>query len=145
MSAMPTLVALALVVAFPATTDAARGVLSLDSLTFDKIIDGSRPVVVKFDKQYAYGDKEDAFKAFATEMAGSTLVVAEVGVQGTHAACSVARSGAYARGTVTSASTREHTGCSQRPYTWHTAGEGWLLECPLQSLRHAQTVHFVSL
>lgn len=84
MSAMPTLhalVALALVVAFPATTDAARGVLSLDSLTFDKIIDGSRPVVVKFDKQYAYGDKEDAFKAFATEMAGSTLVVAEVGVQ----------------------------------------------------------------
>jgi len=56
-------------------------VLPLDSFTFDKIVDGSRPVLVKFDKQYAYGDKEDAFKDFASAMAESSLLVAEVGVQ----------------------------------------------------------------
>merc|ERR550514_1884725 len=72
--------ALALV-SLPTTSAAARGVLGLDSLTFGKVVDGSRPVVVKFDKQYAYGDKEDAWKAFAADMADSTLVIAEVGVQ----------------------------------------------------------------
>ena len=77
-----------LLVAAPASTSAAKGVVALDSLTFDKIVDGSRPIVVKFDKQYAYGDKEDAWKAFATDMASSTLLVAEVGVQGTQSSLS---------------------------------------------------------
>lgn len=60
---------------------AARGAVALDSLTFDKIVDGSKTVLVKIDKQYAYGDKEDAFKEFVKDVASSTLVVAEVGVQ----------------------------------------------------------------
>jgi endoplasmic reticulum protein 29 len=59
----------------------ARGAIGLDTFTFDKIVDGSRSVVVKFDKQYAYGDQEDAYKAFAKEMAPSSILVAEVGVQ----------------------------------------------------------------
>ena len=36
---------------------------------------------MKIDKQYAYGDKEDAFKEFVKDVAASSLLVAEVGVQ----------------------------------------------------------------
>merc|ERR1719424_2344348 len=32
----------------------------LDNTTFDKIVDGSRAVIVRFDKEYAYGDEHDA-------------------------------------------------------------------------------------
>lgn len=60
---------------------AARGAVGLDSLTFDKIVDGSRPVLLKIDKQYPYGDQEDAFKEFVKDVAASSLLVAEVGVQ----------------------------------------------------------------
>jgi len=53
-------------------------------LTFDKVVGSQFDVLVKFDKQYPYGDKEDAFKAF-TERIGNTkssrFLVAEVGVQ----------------------------------------------------------------
>ena len=34
----------------------------------DKIVTGSVPVLVKFDKQYAYGDSEDAFKETAEKV-----------------------------------------------------------------------------
>ena len=36
---------------------AEKGIVELDSWTFDKIVDGSRNVLVKFDKSYSYGEK----------------------------------------------------------------------------------------
>ena len=36
---------------------AEKGIVELDSWTFDKIVDGSRNVLVKFDKSYSHGDK----------------------------------------------------------------------------------------
>ena len=38
-------------------------------------------MLLKIDKQYPYGDQEDAFKEFVKDVASSSLVVAEVGVQ----------------------------------------------------------------
>jgi len=50
------LAALALAVA-PALGYVDRGILKLDNTTFDRIVDGSRPVFVRFDKEYAYGEE----------------------------------------------------------------------------------------
>lgn len=65
------------------TASATKGVVTLDDLTFDKIVTGSVPVLVKFDKQYAYGDSEDAFKETAEKVGElkTNLIVAEVGTQ----------------------------------------------------------------
>lgn len=67
--------------ASPGVHGAVRGVVGLDTLTFDKIVDGAKTVLLKIDKQYPYGDQEDAFKEFVKDVASSSLVVAEVGVQ----------------------------------------------------------------
>lgn len=75
------LLGLGLLASLQGAQAAARGAVGLDSLTFDKIVDGSKTVLLKIDKQYAYGDKEDAFKEFVKDVASSSLVVAEVGVQ----------------------------------------------------------------
>ena len=71
-----------LALALPAVA-ATKGVVTLDDLTFDKIVTGSAPVLVKFDKQYSYGDGEDCFKETAEKVGElkTNLIVAEVGKQ----------------------------------------------------------------
>uniref|UniRef100_A0A7S4EY79 Endoplasmic reticulum resident protein 29 C-terminal domain-containing protein n=1 Tax=Chrysotila carterae TaxID=13221 RepID=A0A7S4EY79_CHRCT len=50
--------------------------------TFDRIIDGSRNVFVRFDKEYAYGEAHDAWKEYAKTVGESAadLLSADVGV-----------------------------------------------------------------
>ena len=50
--------------------------------TFDRIVDGSRNVIVRFDKEYSYGDAHDAWKEFAKTVGESSADVAheDVGV-----------------------------------------------------------------
>jgi endoplasmic reticulum protein 29 len=59
-----------------------RGILKLDNTTFDRIIDGSRNVIVRFDKEYSYGDEHDAWKEFAKTVGESSaeMLVCDVGV-----------------------------------------------------------------
>lgn len=47
-----------------------RGIIYLDDLTFDKIVDGSKHVLVRFDKEYAWGDSHDQFKELAKKVGG---------------------------------------------------------------------------
>ncbi|XP_032239133.2 endoplasmic reticulum resident protein 29 [Nematostella vectensis] len=63
------------------TKATSKGVVSLDTLTFDKVIGKHKAVLVKFDQQYAYGEKEDQFKEFAKKAATQAkLLIAQVGV-----------------------------------------------------------------
>ena len=50
--------------------------------TFDRIVDGSRSVMVRFDKEYSYGDEHDAWKSFAAKVGDSSadMLVCDVGV-----------------------------------------------------------------
>jgi len=66
-----------------ATASHVKGAIDLDSLTFDKLVGKGTSVLVKFDKDYAYGEKEDAFKDLAAKVsAGSSdVLIASVGVQ----------------------------------------------------------------
>jgi len=59
-----------------------RGILKLDNTTFDRIVDGSKAVFVRFDKEYAYGDEHDAWKDYAKTVGESAadLLTADVGV-----------------------------------------------------------------
>merc|ERR1712113_581526 len=59
-----------------------RGILKLDNTTFDRIIDGSRGVFVRFDKEYSYGEEHDAWKAYAKMVGESAaeLLSCDVGV-----------------------------------------------------------------
>jgi endoplasmic reticulum protein 29 len=59
-----------------------RGILKLDNTTFDRIIDGTKSVFVRFDKEYSYGDEHDAWKDFAAKVGDSSaeMLVCDVGV-----------------------------------------------------------------
>jgi hypothetical protein len=47
-----------------------KGVVPLDSTSFDKVVRGFEGrLLVKMDKQYPYGEKEDEFKTFAGRVA----------------------------------------------------------------------------
>eukprot|EP01065_Artemidia_motanka_P035728 TRINITY_DN43622_c0_g1_i1.p1 TRINITY_DN43622_c0_g1~~TRINITY_DN43622_c0_g1_i1.p1 ORF type:complete len:259 (+),score=117.61 TRINITY_DN43622_c0_g1_i1:52-777(+) len=74
-----------LLLAVAAEAGAKRGVVTVDTFTFDKVVDGTRNVLVKFDKEYPYGEKEDEFKEFGRMVAGlkgkADLLVGEVGIQ----------------------------------------------------------------
>lgn len=61
----------------------ANGALKLDNYTFDKVIGiTDHSFVVKFDNSYAYGEKEDEFKALCKVVYDvPNLLVAEVPVQ----------------------------------------------------------------
>lgn len=59
-----------------------KGVLPLYSDTFDKVIPKFKAVLVKFDKEYAYGDEHDEFKKVAVAtISQPELIIAEVPIQ----------------------------------------------------------------
>merc|ERR1719221_2274153 len=66
----------------PALAYTERGILKLDNTTFDRIIDGTRGVFVRFDKEYSYGDDHDAWKDYAKTVGQSAadLLSCDVGV-----------------------------------------------------------------
>lgn len=59
-----------------------RGILKLDNTTFDRVVDGSRNIIVRFDKEYSYGEDHDSWKAFAKTLGESSAdaLVCDVGV-----------------------------------------------------------------
>ncbi|KAG2431669.1 hypothetical protein HYH02_013246 [Chlamydomonas schloesseri] len=59
-----------------------QGIVYLDDYTFDKVVDGSRDVLVRFDKEYAWGEEHDAFKEVAKKVgeAATSVLVASVPV-----------------------------------------------------------------
>merc|ERR1712087_398374 len=81
-SPMPLRVLLLVACALPALGYADRGILKLDNTTFDRIIDGSRAVFVRFDKEYSYGDEHDAWKAYAKTVGESAadVLTCDVGI-----------------------------------------------------------------
>merc|ERR1711988_778465 len=58
------------------------GIVNLDNSTFPRLVDGSRTVFVRFDREYPYGEKHDAWKAMAAAVAGSNadVLVGNVGI-----------------------------------------------------------------
>jgi endoplasmic reticulum protein 29 len=63
-----------------------KGAIDLDSVSFPKIVGSSHfDVLVKFDKSYPYGDKEDQYKEFVKTIGQApglnTVLVANVGVE----------------------------------------------------------------
>ncbi|RWS28896.1 endoplasmic reticulum resident protein 29-like protein [Leptotrombidium deliense] len=61
---------------------ALKGSVSLDSFTFDKVVNRFVATLVKFDIQYPYGEKHDEYGVVAESLKNTKdVLVAEVGVQ----------------------------------------------------------------
>jgi hypothetical protein len=75
----------ALVLALAAPSAADYGILDLDNTTFDRIVGQGLPVLVRVDKEYPYGDSDDAWKEVGVAVGGSDakLLLAHVGVSDT--------------------------------------------------------------
>jgi len=70
------------VVCLTSSVYATKGVIQLDSLTFDKIVGKFDATLVKIDVQYPYGEQHDEFGLLSKELVKtSDLLIAEVGVQ----------------------------------------------------------------
>ena len=68
MVASSVLAVAAILLAHTAGAQHVKGAVPLDSFTFDKVVGKGTAVLVKFDKDYAYGEKEDAFKDLAAKV-----------------------------------------------------------------------------
>jgi len=81
--AMRCISALFLALAAPSAAD--YGILDLDNTTFDRIVGQGLPVIVRVDKEYPYGDPDDAWKEVGATVGGSDakLLLAHVGVSDT--------------------------------------------------------------
>uniref|UniRef100_A0A7S0H6R2 Endoplasmic reticulum resident protein 29 C-terminal domain-containing protein n=1 Tax=Hanusia phi TaxID=3032 RepID=A0A7S0H6R2_9CRYP len=70
----------AFVACFAVASSVSNGVIGLDKYTFDKIVGKERPVLVRFDQDYSYGDENDAFEYAAKNATSSEVLVASVGI-----------------------------------------------------------------
>lgn len=55
-------------------------ILNLDNHTLPLVLGTGLPAFVRFDKDYAYGDKADAYKALAASAVGAKVVIGTVGI-----------------------------------------------------------------
>merc|ERR1712217_486415 len=55
-------------------------ILNLDNSTMKLLLGKELPAFVRFDKEYSYGEKADAFKALAVSAVGSNLIIGNVGI-----------------------------------------------------------------
>lgn len=73
---------LCFVFAAPSGYEATGGLVELDEISFKKIASKFKASLVKFDVAYPYGEKHEAFTAFAKETRDvDDLLVADVGVK----------------------------------------------------------------
>ena len=74
------LLGLALLLQAGVTAGRDQGVVTLDAITFAKIVGGERPALVRFDVLYPFGDETEAYQLVALNSTSSSLVVCHVGI-----------------------------------------------------------------
>merc|ERR1719387_1311579 len=73
-------IALCLALGFRVVQGADYNIINLDNSTMPLLVGRELPAFVRFDKDYAYGEKADAFKQLAATAAGARLLVGTVGI-----------------------------------------------------------------